>query len=67
MVVHMSFLLLLPWYFPSAFTLGEQSRMCACVCVSLFVSVLKATDHSWFKMLGTSQTGFTLCLYSAQG
>lgn len=37
MVVHMSFLLLFPWYFPYAFTLGEQRGMCACVSVCLFV------------------------------
>lgn len=44
-----SFLLLFPWYFPYASTLGEQRGVCACVCVCLSVSLLKAMNHTWFK------------------
>lgn len=37
--------------------------VCVCMCerVSLFVDLLKATNHNQFKMLGTSQTGFIFC------
>lgn len=50
-----------PRGFLYAFTLGEQRGMCVCVCVILFVCEFgKATNHNWFEMLGTSQTGFTL-------
>lgn len=69
----MSFLLL-PWGCLCAFTLDEQSEyVCVCVCararVRMYQSIceLMLQDHIWLKMLGTSQTGFTLPFYSAQG
>lgn len=47
--------------------------MCVYACVRARVRMYQSVcelmlqDHIWLKMLGTSQTGFTLPFYSAQG